>query len=86
MIAELREKGQITIPKEIVKALALSKGDRFEVIEKDGAIMLVPVVVYPKNYVDSIRSELHETIAKYEAGELTAFDDIDNMLNSLEGK
>lgn len=86
MIAELREKGQITIPKEIVKALALSKGDRFEVCEKDGTIMLIPVVVYPKYYVDSLKLELHETIAKYEAGEITSFDDLDDMFNSLEGK
>ena len=86
MIAELREKGQITIPKEIVKALALSKGDRFEVCEKDGAIMLMPVVVYPRNYVDNLKMELHETIAKYEAGEITSFDNLDDMFNSLEGK
>lgn len=86
MIAELREKGQITIPKEIVKSLALSKGDRFEVCEKDGAIMLMPVVVYPRNYVDSLKMELHETIAKYEAGEITSFDNLDDMFNSLEGK
>ena len=59
MIAELRGKGQITIPKEIVKALALSKGDRFEVFEKDGAIMLMPVVIYPKNYVNNLKSEFH---------------------------
>ena len=86
MIAELREKGQITIPKEIVKTLALCKGDRFEVCEKDGAIMLMPVVVYPRNYVDSLKMELHETIAKYEAGEISAFDNLEDMFKNLEDK
>ena len=86
MIAELREKGQITIPKEIVKSLELTKGDRFEVCEKDGTIMLVPVVVYPKNYVDSLKQELHETIEKYKDGELQAFDNLNDIFDSLEGK
>lgn len=86
MIAELREKGQITIPKEIVKSLVLSKGDRFDVCEKDGAIMLMPVVVYPRNYVDSLKMELYETIAKYESGQIKSFDSIDDMFNNLEGK
>ena len=48
--------------------------------------MLMPVVVYPRNYVNSLKMELHETIAKYEAGEITSFDNLDDMFSSLEGK
>lgn len=86
MIAELRGKGQITIPKEIVKTLALSKGDKFEVFEKNGAIMLMPVVIYPKNYINDLKSEFNEAINKYKAGEIDSFDSLDDIFNSLEGK
>lgn len=86
MIAELREKGQITIPKEIVKALALNKGDRFEVFEKDGAIMLMPVVIYPKDYLDNVKSEISETLKKYQAGEIKSFDNLDDIFDDLEKK
>ena len=54
MIAELRLKSQITIPKPIVDAIGLSVGDKLEVSEKDGTICLVPVAVYPKAYVKSL--------------------------------
>ena len=35
MLAELRTKSQITIPKEIIKKLNLLEGDKLEVYEKD---------------------------------------------------
>ena len=36
MLAELRQKAQITIPKEIIVKLGLSEGDKLDVFEKDG--------------------------------------------------
>ena len=47
MLTELRQKAQVTIPKEIVVKLGLSEGDKLDIFEKDGAICLMPVVVYP---------------------------------------
>ena len=41
MLAELRQKSQITIPKEIVLKLGLSEGDKFDIVEKDGTIYMV---------------------------------------------
>ncbi|HHX93385.1 MAG TPA: AbrB/MazE/SpoVT family DNA-binding domain-containing protein, partial [Clostridiales bacterium] len=35
MLAELRPKSQITIPKELVEKLGLSEGDKLEIYEKD---------------------------------------------------
>lgn len=52
MLAELRGKSQVTIPKEVVTKLGIQEGDKLEVIEKDGIIQLIPVVVYPKKLVD----------------------------------
>ena len=38
MLAELRTKSQITLPKDIVLSLGLSEGDKLEVYEKDGVM------------------------------------------------
>ena len=35
MLAELRQKAQITIPKEIIVKLGLSEGDKLDVFEND---------------------------------------------------
>ncbi len=48
MLAELRTKSQVTIPKEVVTKLGIKEGDKLDVVEKDGVIQLIPVVVYPK--------------------------------------
>lgn len=54
MIAELRGKSQITIPKAIVDAIGLSVGDKLDVSERDGAICLIPVAVYSRAYVKGL--------------------------------
>ena len=38
MLAELRQKAQITIPKEIIVKLGLSEGDKLDIFEKDGSM------------------------------------------------
>jgi AbrB family looped-hinge helix DNA binding protein len=48
MLAELKERSQVTIPKSIVNELGLQVGDQFEIVVHQGEIHLVPVVVYPK--------------------------------------
>ena len=84
MLAELRQKSQITIPKEIVTKLGLSAGDKLEIVEKDGAIYMMPVVVYPKKYVDDLRREIADTKEKLAAGKLPVFDSVDALLADLE--
>lgn len=58
MISELRAKSQITLPKAIVEKFGLSVGDKLEIIEKDGAICIIPVAVYPKRYVENLEAML----------------------------
>ena len=84
MLAELRTKSQITIPKEIIKKLNLSEGDKLEVYEKDGMIYMIPVVVYPKKYVDDLLSELNEIKAKIASGEQPIFDNVEDLFENLE--
>jgi len=84
MLAELRSKSQVTIPKEVVSKLGIKEGDKLEVIEKDGIIQLVPVVVYPKRYVEDLKTEIDDIKAKVAAGTQPVFDDIDSLFDALE--
>lgn len=84
MLAELRQKSQVTIPKEIIIKLGLSEGDKLDIFEKDGAICIMPVVVYPKKYVDELREELDDIRAKIACGEQPVFDSVDSLFDKLE--
>lgn len=84
MLAELRGKSQITIPKEVVTKLGIKEGDKLEITEKDGVIQLIPVVVYPKKLVDELRMEIDEVKAKVKAGSQPVFDSIDSLFDELE--
>lgn len=69
MLAELRQKSQITIPKEIIVKLGLSEGDKLDIFEKDGSICIMPVAVYPKKYLDELREEISDVKVKIALGE-----------------
>ena len=84
MLAELRTKSQITLPKEIVTALGLSEGDKLEVYERDGMICMMPVAVYPKKYVDDLQVEIGELKEKVRSGKQPTFDSIDALMQKLE--
>lgn len=84
MIAELRAKSQITIPKEIINKLGLSEGDQLDIFEKDGSICIMPVVVYPKNYLNELREEISEIKNKIASGEQPVFDSVDALFEKLE--
>ena len=85
MLAELRHKSQITIPKEIIVKLGLSEGDKLDIFEKDGTICMMPVVVYPKKYLEELRGEIDEAKAKIASGEQPVFDSVDALFAKLEG-
>lgn len=84
MLAELRPKSQITLPRDIVMAMGLSEGDMLEVYERDGMICMVPVAVYPKKYVDELRGEIDELKANIRDGKQPVFDSIDALISKLE--
>lgn len=84
MLAELRQKSQITIPKEITSKLGLSEGDKLDIVEKDGLIYMVPVAVYPKKYLAELRGEISEVKAKLASGEQPVFDSVDALFDKLE--
>lgn len=84
MLAELRTKSQITLPKEIVSSLGLSEGDKLEVYEKDGIICMMPVTVYPKGYVNQLHNEISQLKENIAAGKQPVFDSIDALMDKLE--
>lgn len=84
MLAELRSKSQITIPRELVTKLGIKEGDKLEVTEKDGVIQLMPVVVYPKKYVDELKNEINEIKANVAGGTQPVFDTLDSLFDALE--
>lgn len=84
MLAELRQKSQITLPKDIVSKLGLNEGDKLEVFEKDGTICMLPVAVYPKKYLEELRDEIDEVKAKINSGEQPVFSSVDALFARLE--
>ncbi|MCL2047491.1 MAG: AbrB/MazE/SpoVT family DNA-binding domain-containing protein [Defluviitaleaceae bacterium] len=86
MLAELRQKSQITIPKELVDRLGLSEGDKLDIYEQEGIICIMPVVVYPKGYVEGLLDDIKEIKRKIATGEQPVFNDIDELISSLESE
>ena len=80
MLAELRQKAQVTIPREIIVKLGLSEGD------KDGSICIMPVVVYPKHYLNELKEEISDVKAKLASGEQPVFDSVDALFDKLEAE
>lgn len=83
MLAELRQKAQITIPKDIVAKLGLSEGDKLEISERDGTICMTPVKVYPKKYLKDLWDELNNAKAKISTGEQMVFQKLESMFKDL---
>lgn len=84
MITELRKKAQITIPKGLIDILGLKEGDKLDITEKDGVIQMVPVVVYPKKYVDNILNEISEMKEQIKNGDRPVFDKMEDLIKELE--
>ncbi len=83
MLAELKDKSQVTIPKPIVNELGLTRGDMFDVVVSDGAVMLVPVVVYPKAKAERLEALAKEARASAAAGEAAVYDDVEDLIADL---
>lgn len=84
MLVELKAKSQVTIPKEIVSLMNLSQGDKFEIIEESGRIVLIPLEVYPKNVIDELKASVKEIKASIDNGERPVFDSIDALFDELD--
>ena len=86
MLTELRQKSQVTIPKEIIVKLGLKEGDTLDISEEDGLIRIQPVKVYPKKYMEELKEEIEAIKAKVASGEKPGFDAVDELFEKLEEK
>lgn len=85
MIAELRKKSQITIPKEVITELNLQEGDHLEVSIREGVICLEPVAIYSKSYVKKLENAvmmINEKPKVYTEGPFSTVEDAINYLES----
>ncbi|MDR2885082.1 MAG: AbrB/MazE/SpoVT family DNA-binding domain-containing protein [Deferribacteraceae bacterium] len=84
MLAELRSKSQITIPKELVDKLGLSEGDKLDIVERDGMLCIMPVAIYPKQYISELYKEIDEVKSMIASGKQPVFDSVDALFNKLD--
>jgi len=84
MIMELRKKSQVTIPKEMMMSLGLKEGDKLDITAQNGMIYIVPVVVYPKKYVDELRSEISDVKDKIKKGKQPTFNNVEDLFKQLD--
>ena len=84
MLTVLRPKSQITIPSAIIQNLGLNEGDQLDIYEDNGSIRLMPVTVYPKDYVDQLHFEINQLKADIKSGKQPVFDNLDSLFASLD--
>ena len=83
MLAELKDKSQLTIPKPIIKELGLERGDMFDVVIEAGNVILVPVVVYPKAKMEKLEALAAEARAEVASGTAVIYDDVEDLIADL---
>ena len=83
MLAELKDKSQVTIPKSVINELGLVRGDMFDVVVSDGTVMLVPVVVDPKAKAERLEALAKAARASAAAGEADVYDNVEDLIADL---
>lgn len=83
MLAELKDKSQVTIPKAVVRKLGLKRGDMFDVVVHDGVVMMVPVVVYPKAKAEELEALAASARESAATGKAVVYDDVEDLIADL---
>ncbi|MBA1337116.1 MAG: hypothetical protein HPY66_3552 [Firmicutes bacterium] len=88
MVVELRQKSQVTIPADILKALNLKTGDKLEFSVQDGKIIIQPVVTIPKDqawfWTEKWQAEERIVDEQIKNGQVKSFDNIDALIEDLD--
>lgn len=86
-LIRLRERAQITLPKETLRKLNIKTGDNLAVEIDDGRVILTPVAIIPKDELWAWKPEIRKAISegRKEAreGNLKAYDSVDELWNDL---
>lgn len=87
-LTKLRSRAQVTLPKEVVKALDLKIGDDLKVEVKSGRVIITPVAVIPKDELWAWKHEIREAIIEgrkeARSGKLKAYESLDEMFMEWE--
>ena len=83
MLVELKDKSQVTIPKAIINELGLSRGDKFDVVVDNGAVKLIPVVVYPKDKMQKLEALAEAARKDLKNGKTKLYDDVEELIVDL---
>jgi len=87
-LTKLRNRAQVTLPREVVKALDLKIGDDLKVEVKSGCVIITPVAVIPKDELWAWKPEIREAIIEgrkeARAGKLKAYESLDEMFTEWE--
>lgn len=87
MIIDLRKKSQVTIPKEIVSELNLQEGDHLDISIKNGVIIIEPVAIYSKSYIQKLEDtvmRINEEPSKDNVGPFNSVEEAINYLEEIE--
>ncbi len=84
MLAVLRSQSQITIPAPVISSLGLKEGDQFDIFEDNGKISMIPVAVYPRDYVEQLQKETTELKNNIKSGKQNVFENVDDLIMALE--
>ena len=88
ILTKLRNRSQVTLPKEVVKALDLKVGDDLKVEVKSGRVIITPVAVIPKDELWAWKPEIRQAIIEgrkeAHAGKLKAYESLDEMFVEWE--
>ena len=82
-LTKLRNRAQVTLPKEVVRVLDLKVGDDLKVEVESGRVVITPVAVIPKDELWAWKPEIRDAImeGRKEArtGNLKSYDNLDDM-------
>lgn len=83
LLTKLRNRSQVTLPIEVVKALNLKIGDDLKVEVESGRVVITPVAVIPKDelwaWKPEIREAIYEGRKEARTGKLNVYESLDEL-------
>ncbi len=80
MLLQLRDKNQLTLPKELVKKLNLKKDDTFQVVLEDNKIVITPVSVVETKLLE----DLKEAFEDIKQGKVQSHSTVEALFKDLD--
>lgn len=84
MLTVLRSQSQVTIPAPVISSLGLKEGDQLEIFADNGIINMIPVTVYPDEYVKQLQDEANQLTEDMKSGKRPVFDSVNDLIDALE--